>query len=105
MGRAERRRAERQERIDYNKHKVVMTREEVGKLKNDLMEDISKYNVDALMTCFGLAEHRLYGFGHKRILRTLQYIDDLMSAVNAGETTIEQYKEELKEEVGVVIKS
>ena len=105
MGRAERRRAERRERIDYNKNKVVMTRQEVGKLKNDLMDDISRYNVEALMTCFALSEHRLYGFGHKRILRTLQYIDDLMSAVNAGETTIENYKKELKEEVGVVIKS
>ena len=104
MGRAERRMAERRERIDYNKHKVVMTRQEVGKLKNDLMDDISKYNVEALMTCFALTEHRLYRFGHKRILRTLQYIDDLMSAVNDGETTIEAYKRELEEEASVIIK-
>lgn len=105
MGRAERRRAARRERIDYNKNKVVMTKQEVGKLKNDIMDDVCKYNVEALMTCFALTEHRLYGYGRTRVLRTLQYIDDLMGAVNDGTATVEDYKRILKEEVGVEIKS
>lgn len=103
MGRAERRRAERQERLEFNKNKVVMTKQDIAQMKNDIFDDVSKYNVSALMTCFALAERRLYGYGQTRILRTLQYIDQLMGDISNGNKTMEDYKRILKEETGVVI--
>ena len=56
------------------------------------------------MTCFALANHKLYGHGADETFQTLQYIDDLMGAVNADEKTIEEYKLELEKEINVVIK-
>lgn len=103
MGRAERRKAERKNRIENRKNQVTMSRQEIGEMKNDLVSSTSKYDVEALMTCFALAEHRLYGFGSKRVLRTLQYIDDLMGDIVNNSATIEDYKKLVKEEVGIAI--
>ena len=62
MGRAERRRAERRNRIENRKAKILMSREEIGEMKQKVSSNVSAYNVESLMTCFALAEHRLYGF-------------------------------------------
>lgn len=72
-------------------------------MKEEISKTASEYNVEALMTCFALAEHRLYGFGQKRILRTLSYIDELMGPIIEGTKTIEDYKKELEEKGNVVI--
>lgn len=105
MGRAERRLAERKNRIETKRNNVSMTRQEFGEMKDSIRNDVSKYNVEALMTCFALAEHRLYGFGTKRVFRTLSYIDELMGNIVDGSATVEDYKKLLEEEVGVAIKS
>lgn len=104
MGRAERRRLERRNRIEDRKGKTYMSRDEINRLKEEIAATASEYNVENLMTCFALAEHRLYGFGQKRILRTLQYIDELMGPIADGTATIEDYKEELEREGNVVIR-
>lgn len=104
MGRAERRKAERRNRIENRKGKILMSREEIGVMKQKVSNNVSSYNVESLMTCFALAEHRLYGFGQKRIMRSLQYIDNLMGAILNDEATMEDYMKELKDETGVVIK-
>lgn len=85
--------------------KILMSRQELGEMRENVSHDISKYDVEALMTCFALAEHCLYGFGAKRIARSLQYIDGLMDDVIRGKATIEDYKKELEDETGVSIKS
>lgn len=104
MGRAEKRKAERYNRIEKSKEQVVLSRRELTEMREKLSQDVLNYNVEALMTCFALAEHRMYGFGKKRILRSLQYIDDLMGDVNDGKATIEDYKRELEEKTNVAIK-
>lgn len=104
MGRAEKRRAERRNRIEDRKGKVLMSRRDINEMKRKLSDDISGYSTEALMTCFALAEHKLYGYGLKRLMRTLQYIDDLMGPIIREEATIEDYKKELEEKTGVVIK-
>ena len=104
MGRAEKRKAERYNRIEKSKEQVVLSRRELTEMREKLSQDVLNYNVEALMTCFALAEHRMYGFGKKRILRSLQYIDDLMGDVNDGKATIEDYKRELEEKTTVAIK-
>lgn len=104
MGRAERRRAERKSRIESRKNQVSMTYQELGEMKEEIMTDASKLNVEALMTCFALAERRLYGFGPKRVLRSLQYIDDLMGDILNGEATIRDYQKQLEEELSIKVK-
>lgn len=99
MGRAERRRAERNERIENRKGKIVVSRQEL----KDVREAVSKDNVVVLMTCLALAEHRLYGYGAKRIFRTLNYIDSMMGEVCDGTKTMDDIARELKDETGVVI--
>ena len=104
MGRAERRRTERHNRIQNRKNELLISKQELSDIKRKVSDNVSDYTVEALMTCFALAEHRLYGFGKKRIFRTLQYIDELIGAVLTDEATIEDYKNELKQETNVVIK-
>lgn len=99
MGRRERRYAERQQRIEERKGKMLLSKDEVQEIAND----VRKVNVEDLMTCFALAEHRLYGFGKKRILRTLQYVDELMEPIISGECTMDDYKKMVEEEVNVSI--
>lgn len=103
MGRAERRKLERRSRLDDRKNKVLMTREEVSKMKKQVTQTASNFSVEALMTCFALAEHNLYGYGQTRILRTLKYIDDLMGPIIDGTATIDDYKKELEEKCNVKI--
>ena len=102
MGRAERRRKERFDRLASRKDSVLMGKDELHAMRKNIVDRTSKYDVEALMTCFALAEHRLYGFGATRIMRSLEYI--LMGDVLNDSKTMEDYKRELEEEVGVAIR-
>ncbi len=104
MGRAEKRRLERQNRLENRKGKVPMSYSEISGMQKETADAVSQYNVASLMTCFALAEHRLYGFGSKRIMRSLQYIDGLMGDIIEDRVTMEDYMKMLEEEVGVKIK-
>ena len=104
MGRAEMRRWTRKNKIEERKGKMLMTKQELKEYEDAVRNDISTYNVEALMTCIAIAEHRLYGFGQTRVTRTLNYIDELMGEVLNGNKTIEDYKKIADEEVGVIIK-
>lgn len=104
MGRAERRRLERRNRIEANKDKIRLSWDDVQAMKNKVRDETIQYDAVSLMTCFALAEHRLYGFGQKRIMRSLNYINDLMESISNGNATIEDYVKKLEEETGVSIK-
>lgn len=99
MGRKERRLIERKNRIDNKKNAVQMQRNEMREFANE----VRRVNVEDLMTCFALAEHRLYGFGKKRILRTLTYVDELMGPIISGECTLDDYKKIIEEEAHIQI--
>lgn len=104
MGRAERRRMERKNRIEERKDKILMTHKDINNLKKKIIDDVADFKIEVLMTCFALANRRLYGHGATRIMRSLNYIDELMGSVLDGAVTIEDYKKELEDEAGVVIK-
>lgn len=104
MGRAEQRRLERRNRIENRKGKILVSPQDITKMKRDIFDDIDNFKTEALMTCFALAEHRLYGYGPKRIMRSLQYIDDLMGDILDGTKTIDDYKKELENEAGVAVR-
>lgn len=60
MGRAERRRLERENRLLYSREKSVkMSKDELRSIKKKVSDASSENTVDILMTCFALAEHRL----------------------------------------------
>lgn len=103
MGRAERRRRERMERIENKKNEVVLTRQDIAKMKSDISQRVSAFSTESLMTCFALAEHRLHGHGYKRILKTINYVDELMNDILTGDALMEDYTKQLEEETGVVI--
>lgn len=104
MGRAERRRLERKERIEDRKGKVALSRQELRHLREQVRDDVSGYSVEALMTCFALAERRVHKFGQKRIFKSLQYVEDLMKDIIDDKATIEEYKKQLEDETGIIIK-
>lgn len=104
MGRAERRRAERANRIEERKGKILMSKQDLGKMQDSIRQDISNFNVEAILTCLALALYRKFKFGPKRIMRVLNYIDELMGGIVDDIYTVDDYKQQLKEETGVVIK-
>ena len=103
MGRAEKRRMERKNRIEERKGKVLMSHSDINEMKRSIVEDVADFRTEALMTCFALANRRLYGHGTQRTLRTLKYIDELMGPIATGEKTIDDYKRELENEVSVKV--
>lgn len=100
MGRAERRKIERTERIENRKNKLLVTRKDL----KDMRMSVSQDNVKVLMACFALAEHRLYGYGRKRCVKTLNYVDKMMGDILDGTSSFDDYVNELRDDVGVVIK-
>lgn len=107
MGRKEKRLIERRNRIENRKGKVLLSRDDIRDMKQELtdtvVDTVTKNDVEVLMTCFALAEHRLYGFGKKRILRSLKYVDELMGHIVDGSKTIYDYAEELEEEAQIKV--
>lgn len=104
MGRAERRRQERMRKLEDKQNNVTLNRHDLNEIKEKIAADAAKYDVEILMTCFALTEHRLYGFGQKRILRSLNYIDLLMGNILQGCKTIDDYRDELDREASVIVK-
>lgn len=104
MGRAEKRRLERRSRIENRKDKVLMSRQDIADMKKDVFQKVDNFRIEALMTCFALANHRLYGHGSKRIMRSLNLIDELMCDIYDDKATIDDYKKELEDNAGVIVK-
>lgn len=104
MGRAERRRAERNKRIEERKGKFLMSHKELNNMKRDLSYDASGYITESLMTCFALALHHK-GIDSDDIADCIAYINSLMDAIIAEEAVMEDYKKELEDETGIIIKS
>lgn len=104
MGRTERRRAERRNRIEDRKNKVLLTREDINKMKADITYEAAGYNTEALMTCFALVLYRVHGFKQKRIAKTLEYIDSLMTDILTNKATMDDYIKELEDETSVIVK-
>ena len=101
MGRAERRRAERRERIEERKGKIVLSPKELNDIKREISNDVTKFKTEWLMTCFALALRRKFGFGTERIARALREVDDMMIAIMDDECTIDDYINELENCTGI----
>ena len=93
MGRAERRKQARN-------NKVSLSRSKLEELRFNTAMQSSKFCVEALMSCFALAMHRIHGYSDDDIETDVNYIKSLMDDVLSGKTTIENYKQELEDETG-----
>lgn len=103
MGRAERRRAERNNRIENRKDKILVSREDLTDIKQKISHEVSGYSAEVLMTCFALALRKTYGFGQKRIFRALTCVDELMQGILDDTATMDEYIKTLEDETGVVV--
>lgn len=107
MGRAERRRLERKNRLEDRKEKILMRPEDIRKIKEEITAQVTdnfgSYSTEALLTCFALVNHRLYGHGLKRTMKTLAAIDEMMGPVAEGTKTVPELKQELEDEVGLKV--
>ena len=103
MGRAERRRTERNARINDRKNKLLITQEELHRIKDRLSYQESKYSTENLMACFGLVLSRR-GLPDEEIVSYLEDINKLMDDILSGEHIMQEYLNELENRTGIVIK-
>ncbi len=93
MGRAERRKIEKKNRSEKPTHGQLRT------YKERITSEQARFNTELLLTSFALCQHRVFGFGRKRILRSLQYMDEM---VGSG-LDLDVLRQELRDEVGIDI--
>lgn len=105
MGRAERRRQERNGRISDRKGKIALRPDQIQRIKNDAADTASKFGVDTLMTCFAQVLHTEFGWGRVRILRVLNAVDETFGRVLTDGLSIQEMRQKLEDEVGLRIRS
>lgn len=103
MGRTERRMSERRNRLDSRKNKILINPHELNQMKKDIAYKATGYKTEALMTCFALVMSRL-GLADDTICDAISSIDKLMNDILTDTTTIEDYKKELEEKTGIIVK-
>lgn len=99
MGRAERRKASREER--QNELLQMKSKAYARNVEQKIKNETRQQDIDFLMTCFALAEHRIHGFGRKRITKTVEYVCSLMDDILEDKATIDDYKRILEEKAKV----
>lgn len=104
MNRAARRRADKAAKKEsekkVNNNRIILTRQELDDIKTQARTEAAT----ALVPCLALAEHRVHGFGKKRALRTLNYLDILMTGYINGSKSPADYIQECEDELGIHIK-
>ena len=106
MNRAERRKRNQESKREEKRKmttRVTLSKEELDSIRTRASNNASKYTVDTLMICFALAEHRMHGFGKKRIQKTIDYIDELVGEIINDKSTLDDYVNQLKEETGIIM--
>lgn len=104
MGRAERRKRERYERIEERKGKILLSPKDLNDIKKEIASDATKFKTEWLMTCFALALNRKFGFGPTRIARALREIDNMMLDILEDKHTIDDFIQELETKTGIEVK-
>ena len=86
---------------------IVLSQAQLNKLKDDIrkevVDELSKYDVEIMLTCFATVLRNQYSWGHKRIFRVLNGVDELFGKVLDGELSDEDMRQQLLDEVGIRI--
>ena len=98
MGRAERRRAEK-----ANKNTMIqMTPEEYAEAIREARNEATRDAFKVLITCMAVKDIRKNGYGKKRLVDNLTYIDNLMNDLLDGKSDFADYSKEVYDK-GVII--
>ena len=99
MGRAERRAAERKARLEDRKGKVLISYEELERIKEASRIQGRMEAIETITVCCALAERKAHGFGRVRVGRTIEALKDILQEVLDKSLTITYLKKRLKDEV------
>lgn len=92
----------KQEKPDRATKKYTL--EDVRESRKEAMEKTVHFTVEKLMACFAYTLRKEYGFGKKRIMKALRFIDDYAGMINNGEITLDEICKRLEDEVGAIIR-
>ena len=104
MGRAERRRQERQARIEDNKARIKLTPWELQQIKRDTANRIATFDVELLHTCFAVVMYEKFGFDEDKIMVGLEAIDEKFGEILEGTLTAQDLADELEDATGLKVK-
>ncbi len=104
MGRAERRRQERQQRILTKRGNLSISPYELRQIKRKAVDDIAAFDVEILHTCFAVVLHEEFGFGYQRIMRALSAVDRKFGLILHNELTADELAKNLEDTVGLKVK-
>ena len=105
MGRAERRKLDRKQRIDSKKDKVYLSPKDIRDMKREITSMAVKYDVEVLLTCFAYVMHKELNLEQEQILNALASVDTVFGKVLSEEYSIDEMKKDLEDEVGVVVRT
>lgn len=77
---------------------------EANAMREEEAQKAAENSVETLMTAFALYLHEELGFGQKRLMRALQYIDEWAGRINSDDESVAESIQRLEDEAGVVIK-
>lgn len=77
---------------------------EANRMREEEAAKAADNSVETLMTAFALYLHEELGFGQKRLMRALGYIDEWAGKITNGEETAAESIKRLEDEAGVLIK-
>ena len=104
MGRAERRRQERQDRIFTKRGNISLSPYELRQIKRQAVDDIATFDVELLQTCFAMVLYEEFGFDFEKIHQGLSAIDKKFGQILSGEMTADGLAKELEEKTGIEVK-
>ena len=93
MNRAERRRRQKEQTVRGVKKIITQ----------DIIQQVENQRVEAMMMCFVLALHEEFGFGKERCLRALRRVDSYMGPWVSSQQSLDELRQKIKDEVGIVI--
>lgn len=87
---------------------LVLTQSELNKIKQQVrketVDELSKFDVEVMLTCFAMVLRRKYKWGYKRIFRALSGVDELFGLVLDGELSDVEMRQQLEDECGIKIR-
>lgn len=104
MGRAENRRREKQIRLETKRGMKYMSPKDIRDMKDEIASKAAKYDVEVLLTCFGYVMHKELNLETEQILNALGNVDVVFGKVLSGEYSVDKMRQDLEDEVGVVVK-
>ena len=104
MGRAERRRQERQQRILTKRGNISLSPYELRQIKRQAVNDIATFDVEIMQTCFAVVLHEEFGFGPKRIERAIRAVDRKFGMILNDELTADELAKSLEDSTGIEVR-